>query len=38
VKQSMGHVTPSGARNLQLFVFQEINADASLRMTAKGSE
>ena len=31
VKKSTSHVIPSEARNLHLFVFKEINADASLR-------
>jgi hypothetical protein len=31
VKKSSSHVIPSEARNLHLFVFKEINADASLR-------
>jgi hypothetical protein len=31
VKESISHVIPSEARNLRLFVFKEINADASLR-------
>jgi hypothetical protein len=30
VKKSSSHVIPSEARNLHLFVFREINADASL--------
>jgi len=35
VKKSTSHVIPSEARNLHLFVFKEINADASLSMTAR---
>jgi hypothetical protein len=31
VKKSTGNVIPSEARNLHLFVFRKINADASLR-------
>jgi hypothetical protein len=31
VKKSTSRVIPTEARNLQLFVFKQLNADASLR-------